>query len=107
MGGLGAPDFMLGADNFVAALGYLRDGALQLGLQLGDFEHGEGLALMDAVADVDVDVADEAGDLGMNIDDLIGLELTGQGEHLVDVADLHESDLAAGGPGAASTVAVR
>jgi len=80
---------------------------LQLGLELGDLQHRQGLPLMHAVADVNVNVADEAGNLGMDIDHLIGLELPREGEHLVDVAGLHHGHLRRRRAGRGLDVAVR
>ena len=87
---------MLRAHDLVAAAGYFGDGAGELGLQLRNFQNRQRLPPVHAVADVDVDVADEAGDFGMDIDDLVGLKLSGQGEHLFDIAALHHGHLRRG-----------
>src|ERR1700691_5761331 len=89
----GAFDLMLGTNDFVAAARYFGNGAGKLSFQLGDLEDSEGLPLVDAVADVDVNMTNKTGDFGMDIDGLIGLELSGEGEDLVDVAALDQSDL--------------
>ena len=70
------------------ALRDLEDGLLELRLELGDFEHGERLTLLDHVADVDVDLLHVAADLGVDVDHLVGLELAGEGEDVVDIAAL-------------------
>jgi hypothetical protein len=86
------------ADLFHASL-LLGLAAAILRVQLGNFEYGEGLAGVDAIADVDVDVAHVAGDLCVYIDDLIGLKLPGEREHVRDVAALDNADGRSGGLG--------
>ncbi len=89
---LGAADFVLrDADLLLAAL-LLGLAAAILRVQLRDFEHRERLAGVDAVADIDIDVAYVAGDLRVHIDHLVGLELPGKREHVRDVAALHHAD---------------
>jgi len=46
-----------------------------------------------AVADVDVNMADEAGDCRMDVDGLVGLELSSEGKNLIDVAALDDGHL--------------
>ncbi len=77
--GLGAVDFFL-----TAATGglVLRD----LVLQLRRLEHREQLSSGDAIADVDVNRLDVAGDLGVNVDLLERSELRRQRERLGQIA---------------------
>ena len=88
VGGFGAADLVLGLRDLFPALLNLEDRLLQLGFQLGDFEHGQSLALVDDVADVDVDLFHVAADLGVNVNDLVWLELPSQREHVRDIASL-------------------
>ena len=88
MAGLGAADFVLGdADLLLAAL-LLGLAAAILRVQFGHFEHGERLTGTDAVADIDIDVTDIAGNLRVHVDHLVGLKLPGETEHMRDVARL-------------------
>ena len=64
MHGFGSLDLMLGAHDLVPAARHFGNRALQLGLELGNLQHRQGLPLMHAVADVDVNVADEPETLG-------------------------------------------
>ena len=99
MTGFGAADLVLrDADLLLAAL-LLGLAAAILRVQLGDFEHREGLACVDAVADVDVDMAHVAGDFCVHIDDLVGLELPGEREYVRDVSTLHDADGCSNGLG--------
>ena len=84
----GAIDLVLRARNLFLALVDLEDGLLQLRLQFRNFKRSERLALLDDVADVDVDLAHVAADLGVDVDHLVGLELPGEREHVADVAPL-------------------
>ena len=85
---LGATDLVLRARDLFLALLDLEDGLLQLRFEFGDFKGSEGLALLHDVANVDVDLAHVAADLGVHVDRLVGLELPGEREHVADVAAL-------------------
>ena len=100
--GFGAADLVLRDVDLLLAALLLRLAAAILRVQLRDFEHGERLAGVDAVADIDVDVAHVAGDLRVHIDHLVGLELAGEGEYVRDVAALDNAD--GGGDGLGGSV---
>jgi hypothetical protein len=51
-------DFTLQSRDVLLCLGYTGLRSSNFGLQLGDFEHSQGLALMYAVTDVNIDVSD-------------------------------------------------
>jgi hypothetical protein len=71
---------MLRARNLVVALRNSRLAALELRLQFRNFQNSQGLALTHLIAYIDIDGANEAGNLGMNIDHLVGLELSRQAQ---------------------------
>ena len=77
MNGLCSLDLMLRAQQIVLGPLHLESGALQLRIQLWNFQYRQSLALADFVADIHVDLHHEAGDLGMNIHHLVRLELPG------------------------------
>jgi hypothetical protein len=72
-------DFILQTRYVLFGLGYTRLRSRDFSLQLGDFEHGESLALMYSVSNVDINVSDIAGDLSVDIDFLKRLEYSGDG----------------------------
>jgi hypothetical protein len=76
--GLGARDLMLRAGDLVFAPAKLRYGTFQLCIQFRDLQDRKSLASLDLVADINVDVLDVAGHLGMNVYNLIRLELAGE-----------------------------
>ena len=83
-----AVDFVLCARNLLLALLQLEDRLLQLRFQFRHFKHGNGLALVNHVADIDVDVRHVSAHLGVHIDNLEWLELPGQRQHVRDIAAL-------------------
>ncbi len=84
---------MLRPNNLVAAARHFRYRALQLRFQLRHFQHREALPLPHPVPNVHVNMPHEAGNLGMNVHHLVGLELSRQRQHLGDIAALHHSHL--------------
>jgi hypothetical protein len=78
----GAADLVLCDVDLLLATLLLGLAAAVLCAELRDFEHRERLAGMDAVADIDVDMAHVPGDLRVHIDRLIRLELSGEREHV-------------------------
>ena len=85
---LGAVDLVLRARDLFLALLQLEYCLLQLRLQLRHFENRQRLALMNNVADIDIDVRHVAAHLGVNVDNLVRLELSGQREHMGNIAPL-------------------
>jgi hypothetical protein len=94
--GLRPRDLALRAHDLVPAARHFRHRPGQLRLQLGDFQHRQGFALVHAVADIHVNMLNETGDFGMDVDYLVRLELPRQGEHLIDAAPLHGCHLRGG-----------
>src|ERR1700733_1346087 len=92
MAGFGATDLMRRDVDLLLAALLLRLAAAILRTELGNFEHRERLAGVDAVADIDIDVAHIAGDLRVHIDHLVGLELPREREHVRYVAALDNAD---------------
>jgi hypothetical protein len=66
--------------------------ALKLVLQFRHFELCENLALMDLVSDIDAYPANVAGDLGVKIDLLIRLKLTGDYKRTCEIAADYRDD---------------
>jgi hypothetical protein len=102
--GLGTTDLVLRSGDLFLALVNLEDRLLELGLEFGDFERSECLAFVDDVADIDVDLAHVAGDLGVHVHDLVRLKLAGEGEDMANIATLGDGD-AGGGYGGGAGVA--
>ena len=110
--GLGACDASLRGDDVGASGGEAGGGLGHLILELGDFEGGEKVALVNMIANVDADGLDVTGDLGHDIDVLVGSELGGEDELAGEVGRLGgrggngesvrggDGGLAAGGQGA-------
>ena len=67
--------------------------ALQLGLQLRNFKDSQRLALANDVANVHIDARHVTAHLGVHIHNLVRLELSGQREHMGDIAALRRGDL--------------
>ena len=76
--GLGACDLMLRTGDLVLATAKLRYGALQLSVQFWNFQDRKSLAGLDPIADIYIDVLDVARYLGMNVYNLVRLELPGK-----------------------------
>src|ERR1700683_2240312 len=89
-------DLMLRSQQIVVSLLDLETGAPQLSFQLRDFKHRECLTLMYPVSDVDVDLYHEARDFGVNVNDLVRLELPGKAQCVGKVSPLRRSHLGRG-----------
>ena len=76
--GLGAYDLMLGTGNLVFATAKLGYGTFQLSVQLWNFQNRKSLAGLYPIADIYIDVLDVARYLGMNVYNLVRLELPGK-----------------------------
>ena len=87
---------MLCPGDFILAAGNLRNRAFQLRLQFRNFQNRKRLPLADPVADIHPDGADKAGNLGMNIDHLVGLELPRKGQDMRDRTSFHHRDPGSG-----------
>ncbi len=74
--GFGTGYVALSALNFFLGMMHRCFRRIDLGHQFGDLQDSEHLSLADAVANIDVNVADVAGDLGVQFDVLIGNELS-------------------------------
>ena len=96
VGRLRAIDFMLRARNLLLALLHFKGRCLQLGFQFRHLQHGERLALMHNVANIDIDLLHVPAHLGVHIDDLEGLKLPGEGQHLGDIAALRSGNARCG-----------
>jgi len=68
---------MLPPGDLVFASGYLRNSTLQLRIQLRYFKDRNRLTRANLVPDIHVDVSYKSGDLRMNVNYLVRLELTG------------------------------
>jgi hypothetical protein len=66
--------------------------------QFGNFEDCERLARADAIADIYVDVTHVARNLRVHINQLVGLELASQREHMRYLAALDDADRRRDGP---------
>jgi hypothetical protein len=105
-----AINLVLGAGDLLLALVHLIDGLLKLGFQLGNFEYGEHLALLDDVTDIDINLSHVPADFGMNIDHLVRLELTRERQYVADVTALRNGDARCGdgrSPGFARVIITR
>jgi hypothetical protein len=83
---LGADDLALCASNIRLAVANLGLRALDLVLQLWDFQKSQDFALTNAVAYIDFDPANISRDFGVKIHLLIGLKLTGNRERTGQIA---------------------
>ncbi len=83
---LGSVEIGLRAPYFFLGLPYCGLVLPQLVLQFGNFEHRQQLAALDAIADVNRDCLEIAGDFGVDLDFLERPERRGHLEHLPDVA---------------------
>ena len=90
---LGAIDLVLRPRDLFFALLQLKHCLLQLRLQLRHFQNRQRLALMHDVADIHIDARHVAANLGVHIHNLVGLELTGQRQHMGNIAPLCCGDL--------------
>ncbi len=91
MRGDGAGDLVLGPSDLLLALIHLENRLLQLRLEFRNLEDRKRLPLVHNVADVNVDLPHVAADLGVHVDNLVGLELAGKRKHVRDVAPLGPS----------------
>ena len=82
-------DFMLRADDFILAARDLGNRAFQLRLQFRNFQNRKRLPLAHPVADIHPYGANETGNLGMDVDHLVRLELTRQSQHMRNRTPLH------------------
>ncbi len=73
--GLGAADLLFGGRDLLRAVADAGIRPLHLRIELGDLEDGEHLAGAHMVADIHVDLADVARDLGVQLHFLKGDEL--------------------------------
>src|ERR1700690_126513 len=94
MGGVvvrfGAFDVLLGAmDGILAALN-VGVGSGDLGAEFGNFENGKNLFIFHLVADVDVNVPDVPGNLGVNVNLLVGTERSGESDRAANRATSRE-----------------
>src|SRR5271163_3845650 len=80
--GLGCGNFMLRASNFILAARDLGNRAFQLRLQFRYFQNRKRLPLPHPVANIHPYGANEAGNLGMDIDHLVGLKLPRQSQDM-------------------------
>jgi hypothetical protein len=96
VGGFGAADLVLRTGDLFPALGDLKNGLLELRFELGDFKNGEGLALFDDVADVNIDSLHVAADFGVDVYGLIRLKLASEGENAAHVAAPRGGDACSG-----------
>ena len=84
---------MLRPDDLILASGHLRHRTFQLRLQFRNFQHRECLPLADPVADIHPDGPNEAGNLGMNVDHLVRLELPRKRQDVGDRTPLDDRHL--------------
>jgi hypothetical protein len=82
---LGRGDGILGSPRFGLSASILC-------IEFRHFQGSQYLAGVNTVTNVDVDVSHIAGDLSVNIHDLIWLELTGEAEQLRDAPSLNQRD---------------
>jgi hypothetical protein len=82
--------FVLSAGDFVLAAGHLGYRALQLSLKFRDLQNSKRLPFVDPIANVHVDGSDKTGNFGMNVDDLVGLELPCKRQDVRDRTPLHD-----------------
>ena len=80
------PDLVLCAQQIVLSTLYLEYCALQLGIQLWNFQYRQSLALADSVSDIHVDLHHEAGHFWMNIHHLVRLKLPGKTQGVRNVS---------------------
>jgi hypothetical protein len=86
MDGLRALDLMLRTQQIVLGTLHLEYSALQLSIQLRNFQYRQGLALAHPVANVHVDLHHEASDFGMNVHHLVRLKLPGKASGVRNVS---------------------
>ena len=87
--GLCGGNFMLRAGDLILTAGNLGNGTFQLSLQFRNFQNRQRLSLPDAVADIYFYGADEPGNLRVNVDHLIRLELSCERQDVRDRTPLH------------------
>jgi hypothetical protein len=80
--GLFRGHFMLCPDNLIRTARHLGNRAFQLSLQFRDFQNRKCLPLPHPVADIHPYGTNETGNLGVNIDHLVGLELPGESQNM-------------------------
>jgi hypothetical protein len=73
---------MLSAGDFILAAGNLGDGTFQLSLEFRNLQNSKCLPLADPVTNVHEYGADETGNLGMNVDYLVRLELPSESQDM-------------------------
>ena len=83
---LRALDLVLGTQQIILCALHLEYSALQLSIQLRDFQYRQGLALAHPVANVHVDLYHEASDFRMNIHHLVRLKLPGKAQCVRNVS---------------------
>jgi hypothetical protein len=93
---LGAIDPVLGLRDLFFGLLELEHCLLQLRFQLRHFQDRQRLTLMNDVADIHIDARHVAANLGVHIHNLVGLELTGQRQHMRNIAPLRCGNLCGG-----------
>ena len=84
---------MLRPCDLLLGLLQLENRLLQLRLQFRDFKDRECLAFMNDVANIHIDARHVTAHLGVHIHNLVGLKLTGQRQHMRNVAPLRCGDL--------------
>jgi hypothetical protein len=92
VGGAIAGDFVLKASDVFLRLCDSRLRACDLGLEFGNFENRDRLALANAITYIYVDVANVTGDFSMNINLLEGLKDSSDGELIRDIAEVSGND---------------
>ena len=90
---LGAIDLVLRLRDLFFALLELKLGLLQLRLQLRHFKNRQRLALMHDIANIHIDARHVTANLGVHIHYLVGLELTGQRQHMGNITSLRCGNL--------------
>ena len=92
MVGLGPRDVALRARDFFLRVVYGRLRLIDLGNEFWDLQHRQHLSLADMVPYIDVDMADVASHLGVQLDVLVGNELAGDGKRSGNGLSLRHSN---------------